>query len=767
MPIRKIDIPPGIDRQRSPSQGPVRWYDANNVRFNDQLPESIGGWVEPESFTLSGIGRAIHSWIDFNHNVYTCVGTNSKYYILSGADQYDITPNRVVSTAVGTDKIYTTDTSNLVTINDVAHGASIGDFVIFVSVASSVGGFSTTDFTSKIEGFQIHTVTDDDNYVIVMDSNATSTVNGGGGAVVATYQIHAGETTGQSGYGYGTGAYGGDDVFPTEYGPLPANPIGTGTSSDSYTLDITGSGITLGTGDWLYITGVSAGTVNGVDLTLFNDKWWPHSGGVSAVTATLSPTGYVSGGTPASGGGSSIILYHYDASAGTVVGASRHWGEASESSAELNAFRHISIDNFGEDLIFANSGGPIYYYDVSSKTSSGVPATGSVAVELSTISGSVEAPVVVEGFVISDSHGHVIAWGVNDVLATTQNHMLLRWCDRHNPFDWMPAPGNEAGGEILRYGSGIVGGVASRDEIIIFTNTAVYSMRYVGSPETYGVFLITTGVGLYARDACAAVDNSVFFMGQNQFYVYDGKVNTLEKSLASYVFEDINSDVRHTVFCGVNSLFSEVFWFYPGGSSIEPNKWVSYNYSNGTWSCGSFDMTEVTAEGGSNTFNRTAWEDSGAVNVPVSSFIKTYDPAGTPATFESSIYLHEVGRSAGSAAMRSHIESDEFELSEGDRIVYWDRVIPDVDIFEVETGITAPELEVTVSKRDLPGSPKASQSTMTMTYVADGSTYTPDLKGTSKRGRGRFVTLKIAANAGGFGWRADSFRFSLRPDGRR
>lgn len=766
MPIKKIDIPPGVDRQRSPSQGELRWYYANNVRFNDMLPESVGGWVEPELFTLKGIGRAVHSWSDFQSNVYTCVATNMKYYLLSGADQYDITPNRDSGVSIGSNKLFTTNLSNIVTVNHASHGASAGDFVVFDSVASDVGGFLTTDFLSKSEGFQVHTVTDFDNYTIVMDSNATSTVSGGGGAVTVSYKIGSGGSAGLSGFGYGTGAYGGDDIFPTEYGPLPLNPLASFDTSQSYTLNITGTGLTVDTNDWIYIQGLT-GTVNGVDTTLLNNKWWKHALGSSSTSVLISFTGYTSGASPDTGGGSGVTLYHFDSSAGTVVGASRHWGEASDTSAELSSFRTVSVGNFGEDLIFANRGGPIYYYDVSSKTSSGVPATGEYAVELSSVSGSVEVPVIVGGFCVSDSHGHVIAWSTNDVLATTQNNMLIRWCDRNNPFDWMPADGNEAGGEILRHGSTIIRGIPTRDEVVLFTDTAVYSMRYVGAPEFYGVFLVTTGVGLYAQNACVSVDNSVFFMGNNQFYVYDGKVNVLEKSLSAYVFEDINSGARETIFCGSNSQFSEVVWFYPAGDSIEPNKWVSYNYSNGTWSSGLFDMAELTTAGASGTKNRTSWSDSGVTSSPMATFIRDYDPDAIPANYESGLYLHEVGRSAGSSEMLTEIESDEFEISDGDRIVYWDRVIPDIDVFGIETGIEAPSLSVTVSKRDLPGSSKSTKSTMTLTYASDGETYTPDLSGTSKRGRGRFVTLKISGSISGFGWRADSFRFSLRPDGRR
>lgn len=765
MPLKRIDIPPGVDRQRSRASGDVRWYSANNMRFNDQLPESVGGWTDPESYTLKGVARKVHSWMDFDENLYTCVGTNMKFYILSGSDAFDITPVRATQTGLS-NPLTTVFDSKIVTVVDVAHGASIGDFVVFTAVGASVGGFLASDFTSNTEGFQIHTVIDDDSYQIVMPTQAGSGATGGG-TVDLKYKIASGSQATASGFGFGAGPYGGDDVIPTEYA-LAAGPfaITAGTSDISITITGSSPALTVDTGDWLYVTGLT-GTLGGVDLTLFNDKWWKHSGGTSSATFTCSSTGYpsVSGGT--GGGGSGVVVYHFDSSSAEVVGALRHWGEASASGSVTSSFRTVSVQNFGEDLMISNRGGPIYYYDISSKTSSSIPDPGSVAVELSTVSGSSGCPAAVDSFIVSSSHGHTIALGVNDIGLTKLNHMLIRWSDRHNPFDWTPTQSNEAGGEQLRHGSRLMGAVETRDEIVVFTNGAVYSMRYVGAPNTYGFFLMTSGVGLIARNAAVAVDNSVFFMGENQFYVYDGKVSPLSKALTAFVFEDLNPDAKERIFAASNVSFSEVMWFYPGAGSIEPNKWVSFNYSNGTWSSGSYDMTALPSSGSTTSYNRTAWEDASARDVPIAAYLKTYSPDAVPATFESSIFLHETGRNANGAAISTFIESDEIDISDGDRFVYWDRLIPDVDVFEVEATVVTPTVTIVVKKRGIPGESQSNASSMTLEYAQDGETYTPTLRESAIRGRGRLVTIRYESEAAGFGWRADSPRVSVRPDGRR
>mgnify|MGYP006921285425 CR=1 FL=1 len=761
MPIKEFLFQPGVDRQGSQSTSKPRWYEADNVRFQDELPESVGGWNEDDPFEMKGIGRGVHSWVDFTDNLFTCVGTSEKFYLIAGSSQVDITPDRATSIGL-TNPITTASGTNVVTITDAAHGAGVDDYVTFTAVGSAVGGYATAAFTGVQDGFKIYQVLSDDTYTIIMSTNASSNATGGG-TVDLKYKITSGSSSVQSGPGYGAGPYGGDDNIPTQF-TFPNNAFKTFGSIDDVGFDITGSTTTFEAGDWIYPFGFT-GTVGGIDTSHINNKWWPHTGGTTTTLVLSADTGYVANAITG-GGGASGKFYHFDASAGVVVGATRHYGDPSELTAITALFRQVTIANFGEDLMFANRSGPIYYYDVSSKTSSGVPDPSSVAVELSTISGSSNVPVIVDTFVVSEGHGHVIALATNDIGATNQNKLLIRWSDRHNPFNWLPTASNEAGGTVLRHGSKIVGGVATRDEIVVFTDNAVYSGRYVGAPDTYGFNLITKGVGLYTSRAAVAVDNSVFFMGQNQFYVYNGKVETLPKNVSSYVFDDINVDAAEKVFCGSNALFSEVFWFYPSGDSIEPDKWVSYNYSNGVFSTGHFDMAPIIVTSDSSR-SRTAWCDIGARANPIATFMKEYNPDAVPPTYTCGLVTHESGRNGFGSTISASIESGSVSIAEGDRFTFWSKLIPDVELFDINDGIAPPSVTASIIKRDLPGKAKSTESTITMTYATDGQTYTPIGNNIGVRGRGRLVAFRFSSNSVGYGWRVGTIRVNVRPDGRR
>ena len=511
MTMRRFPIPPGVDRQGTKNSIGPRWYESNNMRFRDEFPETIGGWVDEGGHTLQGFGRGIHSWLDFEDNQYICVGTSFKFYILVGTNRYDITPVRLSRTGgtALTNPIATTAGSSVVTITDASHGARLNDFVVFVTVAADVGGITASDFTSVDEGFQVLEVIDDDSYKIDVGVVASSPVAAGGGTVTLDYKVTSGAVTDTTGSGFGVGLYGGDTLIPTSYPLNPGVNVETITGSPSLWFDMTGSGATVALNDYIYITGLSAITLDGVDLDYFNDKWFEVIGlfAGKALLIGIQPAiaGAVTGGT----GGN---FFHDDVSIGGVVGASRGWGDASSSVALVDALRTLTIQNFGEDLMFCNRGGPIYYYDVSANVTSGVPATNGPAIVIdSTIGGSTSPVILCDSFIVAKDHGHTIAFGANDIGLGFQNKMLIRWGDRHNPFAWEPTPDNEAGGRVLREGSILYGGIQTKNEIVVFTNTAVYSMRYIGYPETYGFDIITRNAGVYSRGSYVAIDNAVFF----------------------------------------------------------------------------------------------------------------------------------------------------------------------------------------------------------------------------------------------------------------
>lgn len=766
MPIKKIVIPPGISRESTQQASGSAWYEGNNVRWRDQFTQSIGGWNRDGTIELEGFGRGINSWTDFEGNQYQIVGTNYKFYMIAGTDKYDITPMRgAIINAVT--QVTTTSGSSIVSIAQTGHGALINDFVVFKTVSASVDGIPTTDFTSKTDGFQILEIVDDNNFKVDLGGTLASAGGTFGPTIEFYFQIHTGTTATSTGNGWGVGLWGGDDYLPTEFN-FAATPVTTTAASKLYTLDITGWGGSPAfvAGDYVYVIGLT-GTHDGVDLTYLNNKWWEvtsMSGADPQITGVVAATAGAAGG-----GGSSGTFYRDDIDVGTVDGADRGWGDSSGAGVSIGSLRTVTVMNFGEDLMVANRGGPIYYYDTSSKTSGGIPALYDLAIDLGDVSGSSNPPTIIDSFIISEGFGHTIAFGCNDLLSPTQNRMLIRWSDAHNPFQWTPSASTEAGGEVLRHGSEILGAIPTKDEIIIFTDSAVYSMRYIGYPEVYGVSLLSNNVTSYSRMSAIAVDNSVFFMGNEQFYMYDGSVRSLPKNLSNYVFENINRSQKGKVFAAVNSAFTEVMWFYPGCDSFECNRYVSFNYTTGVWGMGLMDMDclDETA-GGSLSYCRTAWDDSGVFGNPVASFITEYDPTSTPVSLKSGIMKHEFGTSAQGQAITHSIESGEVDLDDGYHYAFYDKIIPDVQLINVDDGVFG-SLSVEIGSRNLPGKTKRDQASVTVDFSPQTDTtlnYAPDFNATTVRGRGRSVSLKVSSDGIGFGWRLGDIRIRLRPDGK-
>jgi hypothetical protein len=725
-------------------------------------------------------------------SVYRCVGTTSKFYLITGEEPIDITPERTSTSSTAT--ITTTASSSVILITEASpHGATVGDYVVFsgFSPTTAVDGIPTSTFTTGItndtDGYQIHEVVSDTEFKVDVVTTATA-----GGLQAHTfdisYKVSSGTSANTSGSGFGVGGYGGDDTTPTEYAMDDVNGnVRTLAFSKLLTLNVFTGPTLVPTTDWIYPTGL-AGTIDGVPLEYYNDKWWQVNS-VDPVSGGYRILGDYTASSPGTGGGvlgeatvTGGICYIYDGSAGTVLGATRGWDEGTTASVAVTTLRDVSVDNFGEDLIFANRGGPLYYYDVSAKTSSGVPTEYELAVEINStnFSGSTQPPEIVDGFVISEGHGHCVAWGCNDIGASTQNKMLIRWSERHNPFEWEPTPSSEAGGDVLRHGSEILSVISTKDEFLIFTDTSLYSMRYVGYPEIYGISLVSQNVTTFSRGSAIAVDNSVYFMANGHFYMYNGSVQPLGKEVSNYVFDNINKDQSGKVFAAVNSMFTEVLWFYPDSNSFEPNRYVSYNYSNHTWGMGLMDMTPIEHDHAIDTdetsnsynpgFNRTCWEDVGVVDNPTAGYIIAHDPSAVPAVDRAALMSHEVGTSAQSGNIEHYVESAEVDLDgEGGAYAFYDKIIPDIERFNLDEDLSTGIMTVSMKGRNLPGKTTRDETSITVDYSnQDDSTlnYAPDFNDTTVRGRARSVSLKVLSNTSGFGWRLGEVRVRMRPDGR-
>ena len=810
--LKRIQIPPGISRESTQLAATGRWYDANNMRFRGGVPETIGGWGQDGMYTLEGIGRRSFSSRDYSGNNYQFVGTSWKYYVIVGTSATDITPIRATSTGGSTlsSPFTTVSGSTLLGVAHTAHGVAVNDWVVFSSLGTAPGSWTvnegnlTSAIITQVQGFQVYRVVDDDNYeVYILNAStglpvtaAVTNSAGQGGAVGYYYHVVSGPSSVVEGQGWGAGLFGGSGT-PTAY-ELDDNPITTIDTTSTVDVEIDGtepsSPAALAVDDQLYLQGLGGTSVGGINLELLNDQWWTVTSVASLASDVVRIQIDQTATSVASGGGTGDAQTYYRGyNTGATVpvdpsvdGATRGWGDASALSVEIGDMRRVYIDNYGEDVLFANSGGPVYYWDTSANAPSGSPVGGEsgVAEKLSSFNGSSNTPFVVDSFLVSKKDGHCVAFGCNDVGVEdgTQNSLLVRWSDQNNPFDWTPTPTNTSGGQVLRVGSRIAGGVSTKDEVIVFTDAAVYSMRFGGPPDVFSFTLATEGVEIVSRGAAVNAANSVFFMGNEGFYVYSGSVSPLPSTVSKYVFDDFNSDQKEKCFAAVNSAFSEVMWFYPTATSFEPDRYVSFNYEEETWGIGSFDMSVLSVgEGGSTSYSRTSWRDAVVFPNPMSTYIYDYDPTTSdtsgseyPVTQKTAVMIQESGTTARGDNMEAYIESGEYDISDGERFSLYTRMIPDLQIFNGSGATSKPRITLEMNGRDFPGDASSQLTTTLVKFdkVESGGintfpTYTPVGNSTAVRGRGRSLSLKLSSSASGFGWRIGDIRIDLQPDGRR
>jgi hypothetical protein len=622
MPLIKLQLKPGVNRENTRYQQETGWYECDKIRFRAGTPETIGGWQRISASTFLGVCRALWNWITLGGANYIAVGTNLKYYIQSGGLYYDITPIR--STTTGTATFAATNGSPILTVTDAANGCVIGDFVTF-SGAVSLGGAITA--TVLNQEYQVVTKPTANTYTISVGVNATGAdVGNGGASVVAAYQINVG---------------------PEYQVPL----------------------IGWGAGGW------GAGT----------------------------------------------------------------WGVGTSS---LSAIRLWSQGNFGEDLIFGPRGGPIYYWDVST----GLSARG---VLLSSLVGATDVPAVQNILMVSDVSRFVLAFGASDIGSATQNPMLIRWSDQEDSINWTPAPTNQAGSLILSHGSEIVAAAQTRQEIVVFTDSSIYSLQYLGPPIVWGASLLADGISIIGPNAVSVASGITFWMGLDKFYKYDGTVATLRCDLRQYVFSDINLSQAYQAFSGVNEAFNEVWWFYCSSDSTVIDKYVIYNYLEDIWYYG--------------TLGRTAWIAADVSDSPVA------------ATYDYNLVSHEVGvdnaQTATATAINAYIETAEWDVGDGDSFTFIRRVLPDVT-FRASTGALTPQLTMTIKPMQNSGSgfnsPLSVGGDASAPVVRIAQAPIEEFTGqVFIRVRGRQFILRYESEQLGTAWQAGATRVDVKPDGRR
>jgi hypothetical protein len=463
-----------------------------------------------------------------------------------------------------------------------------------------------------------------------------------------------------------------------------------------------------------------------------------------SVTANASDTG--------NGGSSTVGEYQINIGLNSQVGGTGWgagswghlggWGSAAPGGLTTTTqIRLWSHDNFGEDLLINPRDSGIYYWDKST-------GKAARAIELSTLSGTpTSVPTIAKQVLVSDRDRHVLAFGSDNVGASssatqgdgTQDPLLIRFSSQEDPLDWWPTADNTAGDLRLGSGSAFVRALETKREILIWTDTSITSMRYIGPPFTYGLQQLASNITIAGPNSAVATEDFVFWMGIDNFYVYAGQTAQLPCTVKEKVFNDINLEQTDKIFAGVNAEFSEVFWFYPSSGSPFNNRYVVYNYLEKVWYYG--------------TMERSAWLDRGTRTYPIATDNSGY------------VYNHEFGYDADGAAMDSYIESAVMDIGDGDRYTYIRRLIPDIS-FSGSTSISTPQAVFTVKARDFPGEDFGSSAsgTATRTQVLPVQEYTNQL---DLRTRGRSFALRVESSALGAKWRLGNPRVDVRPDGRR
>ena len=617
MPLQKLALKPGVNRENTRYTSEGGWYESDKIRFRQGTPEKIGGWQRISSSTFLGVCRSLWNWVTLGSQNLIGVGTNLKFYIENGGAYNDITPLR--NTVSLTNPFTTTNGSPTVSVVDANGGYISGDFVTF-SGASAVGGLTLNgEFQITIDTATANT------YFITASSNATSSATGGG-TVSAAYQIN------------------------------------TGTAS---VVPLTG--------------------------------WGASSWGSGA------------------------------------------WGVGEASTLQIRLW---SQANFGEDLLFGPRGGPIYYWDATS----GLTSRG---VLLSSVSpATANVPTVQDVILVSDISRFVFCFGCNPLASGTKNPMLIRWSDQEDSTQWTPAATNQAGSLQLSRGTEIIAAKQARQEVLVWSDSALYALQYVGAPVVWGAQLVGENISIASQNAVAYANGVAYWMGVDKFYKYDGRTQPLTCNLRKFIFNDFNTQQYRQVFAGTVESYHEIWWFYCSADSQTANKYVVYNYLDNIWYYGTMD--------------RTAWLDSGLRDFPLA------------ATYNNNLVNQEEGvdnnELVTSAPIHAYATTAEFDLDDGHQFNFIWRVLPDITFDGSTTEspsavMTLLPMQNSGSGYNSPASVGGSNDgTITRSAVLPIEKFTGQL---NTRVRGRQMVMKIESTESGVTWQLGSPRLDMRPDGRR
>ena len=717
--LQKVKFSPGFNKQVTSTGGESQWVAGDNVRFRYGSPEKIGGWSQLGSVDITGRNTAIHHFVNASGIKYAALGTNRILYVYSGGIFYDIHPIKATTTL--TSAFSTTNGSAVVTLTfSSAHNINKFDIILldnFTSITNS--NFNSANFDNN--KFMVTTVPSTTTLTINVGSNESGSGASTSGGIRVKHYYPVGPATEVASTGWGLGPWGG---FKTgQFTSTLSSSINTSvtTLSMASSTSFPSSGTVLINNELITYTGNSGNSLTGLTRGASGTTAASHSSGDTVTDA------------------SEFFAWNAAAS-GDVVTAPGLW----------------SLDNFGNKLVATIFGGETFTWD-----SDPVGGTSTRAAILS------NAPTASSFSLVSTPDRHLIFFGTETTIGTssTRDEMFIRFSDQESidaTTSYAPSATNTAGTQRLADGSKIVGALRGRDAIYVWTDTSLFIMRFVGSPFTFSFQQVGTNCGLIGKNACVEVDGAAYWMSENGFFRYTGKLESLPCLVEDHVYDDINTIPKQHINAGLNNLFGEVMWFYPNSGSGTVNRVVTYNYLDSTperpvWTVG--------------TLARTAWQDSAVFGKPHAT---EYDSDGTTATTDtnyiygntdgtSTYFEHETGlnqvKEGATTAITASIESGDFDIGQqglagdGEFMMKIRRVIPD---FLSQTG----DARITLNLRDFPNDTSASSTLGPFTVTS----------GTQKidtRARARSISLKIDNTSTSQFWKLGTFRLDIQPDGRR
>ncbi len=733
MPLTKIKFAPGIDKQDTAVGAEGRWVDSDNVRFRYGLPEKVGGWQSLLTDTIVGVARKQHAFVDTDGNRYVAIGTDKFLLIYFEGQLFDITPLKADITGA---TIATVDGSPTCTITtSSAHNISVGDIVLFDSVTLPGGtGYTAADFEDK--NFQVISVPSPTTFTINQSSNASATVATGGSITLKPYEP-VGPAAQSYGYGFGISEWGGSV---------------TGSATSTLNGGIVAADTTIA------LTDASSFTASNGQVLIGN-----FSSGDYASTSELVNYASVSTNnlTTCSRSQDGTTAPSSTATGTTVTESTlwSGWGEAVNASTVTLEPGLWSLSNFGEVLVATVANGKTFTWNA------GITARLTTRASTTTSGFSTSNnPTATRVTLISPTTRHLIHFGTEETIGTpsTQDDMFIRFSVDEDINNYTPEATNTAGTQRLQDGTKIMGALVAKENILVWTDNALYAMKFVGAPFTFGFEQVGTNCGLIGKNAAIEIDGVAYWMGNNGFFSFDGTVNTLPCSVEDFVYDDIDTTKGQQICAGINNLFTEVVWWYPTASATYNDRYVVYNYGQdnanlpmGNWYTGTNTNSIRTTWIDSLVFPKpyaTAYNSSTDGTFPV---VVGQTGLGRSVLFEHEIGTDQVNPDGSTTALTSFVQSFSFSLQKDQSEIFlaMRRFLPN---FKVLTGNN----NVTIAVSDFP----ATDATAT---ALSPFTITSTTTKVDTRARGRYASIKIENTGSGESWRFGTFQVDLQPDGRR